>query len=247
MKTVNGQIIKLKRENLGPDPEKALKTIVWLPSIVPIILIICPLFLLSLQYPVPYASYALAGVCVFMFAGMAVYFSGLVTAEDPTLQHKGALLFGHFRLFFVSAILLFLAAGLTPALLAVVVLLWLYSEFRHFSILRRVTEQDIFAAYPVRFSESDQGNLIYDSKVKVDGVVTGPWYYSKTAEAVLIPFVIIVGGLLFVRSFTLRDDFEPRFMIAGGFFLFVACILRPFVTRVALDIRAVKLKAQGKF
>lgn len=247
MRTVDGHMIKLEQTKLGPDPEHAKKMMVYGPSLFPMLFILFPLFFLADMFGIPHTGIVLLVAIVGAFIGMTMYMKRLVDADDPAVQHKGALVFIHFRIFFASAILYFLCAGLSIALIAAVVVLWLFTELHYFATLRRVDDSAICAAYPVRFSRLDNGEWLYDSCAKMNGVLREPRYFSKPAEAFLIPTLVIAGGIIFVRSFALRNDFDTRFIIAGCVSLFLAMLVRSLVTQSVLDIRAVDLKAQGEF
>lgn len=247
MQTKDGQTIKLDLSTMGDNAESALKTIAWAPALFYILLIGAPLAMLMDKLDVAWGVYAAMAASLAASVAGFVYLNKMTSPPSPYLPHRGAQACVHFRLMMLSTLLCFVYAEVAVVYLAATVILWAYFEFRHATAVAQITDEQLCEAYPTRFKQLETGELVYDSRAKIEGLATEPWHATKIAEIILIPLVIVAGGFLYIRSFTLRDNFEPRFLIAGCIALFIAFAVRSFMTRVALDIRALNLKAEGRF
>ncbi len=245
--TTTGQNVILDVEKMGPDPEKSLRLVTWGSSTFYLAFIFVPLFMLVDKLGKDALFPYLGAACLAIFIACVIVMRPLAKKRHPSLPHKGALFMMHYRLLFFSTAICLLYADVGTITYSIVGALWIFSEYRHISSLRGVPDEALFSAYSVRFTEQENGDFLYNPREKVNNVIKPSWIENFKVEAVMIPIVVIVGGYLYFKSFALRGNFEARMLIVAAIMFVLAVGIRPFITRSALDLRAVKLKLNGKY
>ncbi|BFM48490.1 hypothetical protein [Marinomonas sp. THO17] len=128
--------------------------------------------------------------------------------------------------------------------------LWLVVELNAYRLSRRNTDEMLITYFRRQFRLDESGNYLFYlengfvGRLKETKKVPNWLYWLENSGGLLI---MIIGPLLFITSAALRDNFDPRFAIAGGIAFLMAPGFRPVSTEFYTLRRALKLKQQGAF
>ncbi|MFV0295366.1 MAG: hypothetical protein ACK5JT_04520 [Hyphomicrobiaceae bacterium] len=127
-----------------------------------------------------------------------------------------------------------------------IVLMWLISEFVSRHILKGISDQEVIFTFNNSFRKGEFGNILYNPVNERPKA----YFNSSSRGAILWTIEIlpafclgVLGPYLYLKSFLLRGNLEPRFMIAFAFSLAFAAMTRSVTTEYYLVRRALKLKA----
>lgn len=129
-------------------------------------------------------------------------------------------------------------------------ILWLVVELNAYRIACRNSDADLITHFRRQFSLDANGNYLFclDNKLVHHLRVTREvpnWLYRLESSGGML--IMAIGPLLFISSATLKDNFDPRFAIAGGIAFLMAPGCRFVSTELYTLRRGLKLKQQGKF
>lgn len=150
------------------------------------------------------------------------------------------------RTFYLGAILWAELASLPRIVLALVVLAWLISEFISRRILMKMSDEEVIFTFRNSSRQGERGNIMYNPVAERPTVYFNP---SNRGAALWVIEVLpvfclgVLGPYLYLKSFLLRDNFEPKFVIVFGFTLAFAAMTRTVTTEYYLVRRALKLKS----
>lgn len=158
----------------------------------------------------------------------------------------------NFRFFFAQSIFWLLLSSVHLLWVAFVILAWGISEVAHSYEKRSIDKDTLVRAYSPNFSRNHNGDITYTPdetqkgellKVKKNFLIT----LLDWGAMLGLGLLILVGPFLFVTSQFYREDFEPRFAIAGAVMFFIAFGFRRFYTRSSFSKRALLLKQDDSF
>ena len=175
----------------------------------------------------------------------------ILTLRDP----YAAVVLVHminFRIFFAQSIFWLLLSSVHWLWIGLVMLAWVTSEVAHRYEKLSVDNDKLVRAYALNFSKKPDGDITYtpDETHKNDLLeVQKPFWIALWDKGGMLGLglLVLVGPFLFMRSQLYREDFDPRFAIAGAVMFLIAFGFRRFYTRSSFGRRALLLKQQGKF
>lgn len=150
------------------------------------------------------------------------------------------------RTFYLGAIFWAELASFPRIVLAFVVSFWLLSELITRHIVQRLSDREVEITFEESFRQDAAGNTLYNPVKERPRTYFDPSKRGVTLWVVEILPSICLGILapyLYLKSFLLRDNLEPRFMIVFAFTLAFATMTRTVTTEYCLVRRALKLKA----
>lgn len=128
--------------------------------------------------------------------------------------------------------------------------LWLVVELNAYRISCRNSDVDLIAYFRRQFKLDEDGNYLFHlengflDRLKGTKKISSWLYWLENSGGILI---MVIGPLLFISSAALKDNFDPRFAVAGGIAFFIAPGLRFVSTEFYTLRRGLKLKQQGRF
>ncbi|WCN07578.1 hypothetical protein [Marinomonas mediterranea] len=128
--------------------------------------------------------------------------------------------------------------------------LWLAVELNAYRLSSRNSDADLITYFRRQFKLNEDGNYLFHLEntflYRLKGTKKVPdWlYWLENSGGILI---FIVGPGLFITSAVLKNNFDPRYAIAGGIAFLIAPAFRPVSTEFYTLRRALKLKQQGAF
>lgn len=150
------------------------------------------------------------------------------------------------RTFYLGAILWAELASFPRIILIFVAALWLFSELISRHIVRKLSDQQVEFTFEKSFKRDKSGDILYNP---VEERPETHFDSSKRGAVLWVVEVLpaiclgVLAPYLYLKSFLLRDNLEPRFMIVFAFTLAFAAMTRTVTTEYYLVRRALKLKA----
>ncbi len=129
-------------------------------------------------------------------------------------------------------------------------ILWLLVELNAYRLSCRNSDEALITYFRRQFSLDNDGNYLFHlengflDRLKGTKKVPNWLYWLENSGGMLI---MIIGPFLFITSASLKNNFDPRFAIAGGIFFLTAPVFRYISTEFYTLRRALKLKQQGAF
>ncbi|PKR53975.1 hypothetical protein [Thalassospira marina] len=158
----------------------------------------------------------------------------------------------HFRTFYICSISCFIMASANWPVLVLVSLGWALSEAIHFHDINSTKNEKIKKAFKTKFQNSADGKIHFTPgddgaekilKTKHPRIIEIIDKTTSLGGGILVLF----GPLIFSTSFLYRNNFEPRYIIAGTLAFFMGMGFRTFRTRASINMRAIALKKKGYF
>ncbi|BFM48478.1 hypothetical protein [Marinomonas sp. THO17] len=155
-----------------------------------------------------------------------------------------------FGFYFTSFFMFACMSGVSLLDLWFIPMLWLVVEINAYRLSYRNSDTDLITYFRRQFTLDEDGNYLFrlDSKL-VDHLRASkkvPHWLNWLENSMGI-LIMIIGPALFITSAVLKDNFDPRFAIAGGIFFFLAPACRFVSTEFYTLRRGLKLKQQGAF
>ncbi|OSQ46443.1 hypothetical protein [Thalassospira sp. MCCC 1A01428] len=251
MKTIHGQEIVMSEAAM----ERA-SGFNFLACCMPLFLIMSlfPLFMASYKYEILNKNYIYTTV-IFLISIYTLYAIAIKFLFFEKNHPFSIYLIGfpfHFRNFYISSLCCFIMASTHWIIIFFVILGWLLSEFIHFHDQKKNSDEKITEAFKKNFKSNPDGKIHYTPSDK------GTENILKIEQPTLFNFIdkigiigcgiiALTGPFLIPTSQLYRDNFEPRYIIAGTLAFFLGAGVRTFNTKFSLSMRAVKLKKNGRF
>lgn len=127
---------------------------------------------------------------------------------------------------------------------------WVLVEINAYYISCKNSDADLIAYFRTRFRKGKNDSYLFFhepnfmQKIKGTRHITRWLYWLENGGGILI---MIVGPAFFITSAALRDNFDPRFAIAGGILFFLGIGMRYVSTEFYTLRRGLKLKQEGRF
>ncbi|MCE8032044.1 hypothetical protein EKK97_10260 [Billgrantia tianxiuensis] len=169
--------------------------------------------------------------------------------RHPMAYHWGQMVFGCFRVFYISSILWLVLSSVGWWAYIVVGVLWAFSEVTNRYEVRRIGNEEIYRVFRKRFKIHPEGYVLYDPLVNIKNFLSSTdrpeWVaWRDRFENFGAVMIMLAGPVLFIRSHQYGDNFEPRFLILAAVALALAMATRSMTTDVIIAQRALKLKQQ---
>ena len=211
------------------------------------------LFVLAKYFPQidPYLGFMILAETIVFFTVIFFLRYQILTLRNP-YAFVAMVHVINFRLFFAQSIFWLLLASVHWLWLALVILAWCASEFAHHYEKSSVNNDEVARSYAQNFSKNFDGYIMYtpDENRKTKSLSVRKNAFIKildTGGMLVMSLMVLIGPFLFIRSQLYREDFEPRFVIAGAIMLVLAFGFRRFYTRSSFSRRALLLKQAEKF
>jgi hypothetical protein len=166
---------------------------------------------------------------------------------NPMVIHRGLSMMS-FRVFYLSSVMFFYLAGASLSFFIIVFCGWLFSEGVNLYAIKRLSDQNITTMFKRRFRKGVDGVILYNALENLSEKETESKLLKliERGEMLGAGIVMLLGPFLYWRSFTYRENFEPRLYIIGTITFLGALSFRSMTTEKVLARRAIKLKQQGK-
>ncbi|MDC7218131.1 MAG: hypothetical protein PQJ28_03805 [Spirochaetales bacterium] len=158
----------------------------------------------------------------------------------------------HFRNFYASSFFCFIMASTHWIIILFVTLGWLLSELIHFYDQKKISDEEIIKAFRRKFKSCSNGKINYTPNDKGTERIlkieeNNPLNLIDKFGVIGCGIIALAGPFLISASQLYRENFEPRYVIAGTLAFFLGAGVRTFNTRFSLSMRALNLKKKGKF
>lgn len=189
----------------------------------------------------------LAGFLLIGYFTFAFWFRYNRRNKNPLSQYY---FFGNlinFRLFFLASLSLGYLGGGQWIWLVTIVAYWALCEIAGATENSAIADQDIEKSFRKSFKTADDGQVFYTPDPKSKEFLHGRRrpVISTLVERVAFwgcGVIVFFGGSLFLTSQLLRDNFEPRFLMASGMLFFVGGALRSPTLEQKIAVRALRLR-----
>lgn len=190
---------------------------------------------------------AVLGVAIFL--GIVAYLRISIYRWRAPLAFDTARLIGFSSWTYYPGAMLWLElSGVGRKYLLVVALVWLVSELISFTKLKAISDSQLTKAFSASFSTDADGNILYDATKERSLEILSADSRSRLLEVFeVLPTVVvfILGPYLYINSFMLRTDFQPRFLICCAFAFAFATLTRMITMEYRIVRRALRLKAKA--
>lgn len=186
-------------------------------------------------------------IAVMIIFGIIVYLRiSIYRLQDPLAFDKARVIGFSSWIYYPGALLWLDLSGAPRKYLLLVALAWLISEAVSCIKLRAISDTQLAEGFKDKFSQDIDHNIRYDAPKEPREEFLAPdarslplWIIEILPTAILL----ILGPFLYLTSFMLRSDFQPRFLIVFAFSFAFATLTRTTTTEYLIVRRALKQKA----
>uniref|UniRef100_A6VUI8 Uncharacterized protein n=1 Tax=Marinomonas sp. (strain MWYL1) TaxID=400668 RepID=A6VUI8_MARMS len=251
MKTIDGKKIRLDLDKVMLE-RPGVKSIPVFASVGTLLFLYLPLALfvglkLDSDYGWNLFYFALLAIPA---AGILMYFALIKHRHPMAISIGASIVFSPASFYLISFFMFACMSGVSLLDLWFIPILWLVVELNAYRISCQNSDDDLIAYFRRQLKLDAEGNYLFHlengflDRLKGTKKVPNWLYWLENSGGMLI---MVIGPLLFISSAALKNNFDPRFAIAGGIFFLMAPGCRFVSTEFYTLRRGLKLKQQGRF